>query len=734
MTTAAPTSIFSPNAQYLLCTRGYAHKGPNHPICPHKENHNGEEVRHETQLDAACRVGMDKPEYIDLITHNLFAPNSPAWFNLPCKICGQDKVQGTCSACFKFDVADTMDSILDVTRKAGLVLKAGGGVGYVVSEVRPEGAPVNSTHRHALGPLGVLRIYQTLAKEITQGGQRNAAQMGILHCSHPDILKFIQMKLDDPQAMDTFNISVACTDEFMDQVANGEGPAIGTWKEMTNAAWTNGDPGCYFIDTAEKGNPTPWLGKLTGSNPCSEVPLLDNEVCSLGSINLNKFVINDGKDVNWDHLDEVTRTSIQFLDDILDVNEFPTPEIDAAARLTRKLGLGVMGWADMLALMKIPYGSDQSIDLGKNVMAFIDEKAHNESIHIASDKGIAPCFGMEEAQDKEGNHSFYRNATVTAIAPTGTIAILMGASGGIEPHFKLEWDRKTGEGHVMTERIAVADEIGDFIPLTAHEIPADQQVWMQAAFQDHVDLAVSKTINLPNSATPQQISDAYLLAWKSGCKGVTVFRDGCRGEQVLTDVGGHDKMKNDPYPSLTGRAPQQQLIPTEEPPSARHKMPETAKSIRHRFQIGEQEGYLNVGLYEDGSPGELFINASKQGSTIRGLLDGIGIMTSIALQYGVPVDVIIRKFRHMSFEPQGMTQNKEIPMATSILDYIAHFLEEQFGTQQQANNMRDRNIEAFDSWFQNQNGNGDTCPDCGNGLIYSEGCMKCSSGCGWTKC
>ncbi len=729
MTTADATEIFSPNAQYLLCTRGYAHKGPDHPICPHKEHHDGEEVRHETQEAATLRVGMYKQPYIELLQQNLFAPNSPTWFNLPCHTCGQDKVQGTCSGCFKFDVDDTMDSILDVTKKAGLVLKAGGGVGYVVSEIRPEGSFVNSTHRHALGPGGVLRIYQVLAKEITQGGQRAAAQMAILHCDHDDIGKFIEMKVEHPELLDTFNISVACTDEFMQQVSEGKAPAIGLWKQMVNNAWTNGDPGCYFIDAAERGNPTPWLGQLTGTNPCGEVPLLDNEPCNLGSINLGKFVINEGKDVDWDHLRQVAWTAIEFLDDILDVNEFPTPEIEEAARLTRKLGLGVMGWADMLALMKIPYDSDVAVDLGSEVMKTIDEMAKNASFDLAAKKGSAPCFESTPAEEPA---RFHRNATRTCIAPTGTIAILMGASGGIEPHFKLKWDRKTGEGHVMTETIE--DFIGDldgFVPQTAHEVHWKRQVMMQAAFQAHVDLAVSKTINLPNDATPQQIADAYLLAWKTGCKGVTVFRDKSRDSQVLTDVGGHEPEGSSWVDAKLSDIP----LGIERPGSTRRKIPMTADAIRHRFQVGEQEGYFQIGLYEDGSPGELFITASKQGSTIRGLLDGIGILSSLALQYGVPVEVLIKKFRHMSFEPQGRTQNPDITFATSMLDYLGHFLEEKFTETApiiEGNRIVSDGVDVRLSLTGN--GNGDTCPDCGNGLIYAEGCVRCGSDCGYEKC
>jgi ribonucleoside-diphosphate reductase alpha chain len=401
-----------------------------------------------------------------------------------------------------------MESILDVGAKAIMVQKFGGGVGFTLSEIRPKGWAVQSTHGKAMGPVGVLRWLHAGAKMVTQGGKREGAQMGILHCGHPDIEDFITCKQDDPQALSTFNISVAMTDAEMK--SNGT-----LLPRMAELAWKNGDPGCFFIDRAEEANPTPHVGRLDGTNPCGEVPLLDNEACNLGSINLSHFVIS-GR-VDWDGLEYTTRTAVKYLDTIIDHNWFPREEIAKAVRDTRKIGLGVMGWADMLGLLGIHYDSAEAVQLGTKVMEFIDSVAHDESNHLP---GTYPS----------SQNSRERNATLTCIAPTGTIAIIAGCSSGIEPHFATEWIRITGDGHELSEKIPSLD---GFTPHTSHQIDWPWHIKHQAAFQKHTDLAVSKTINMPNSASQEDVLNAYKMAWQEGCKGVTIYRDGSRGEQVL---------------------------------------------------------------------------------------------------------------------------------------------------------------------------------------------------------
>ena len=472
----------------------------------------------ETPDELVHRVSFGKPEYMAIIESLDFLPNSPTLFNA-------GTGAGSLSACYKFDIQDSLESIMDVARKAAFCQKWGGGVGYVLSELRPCGAPVGSTHRVALGPVGVMRILHSISKEITQGGRRNGAQMAILHVDHPDILEFIHCKDENPQALSTFNISVAITDEFMDHVLSQKASVheMQVWKAIAESAWRTGDPGLYFIDTAERMNPTPYLGKLTGTNPCAEVPLLDNEACNLGSIDLGKFIL-DGT-IDWKRLEGVVRTAIRYLNEVLDRNMFPDPVITAAVSRTRKIGLGVMGWADALALMGIHYDSEMAVELGRLTMESINTWALEESIFLADEKAPYEAGKLT------------RNATRTCIAPTGTIALLAGCSSGIEPHYDLEWTRTMGDGTELQERIPVMDRINGFRPHTAHEIAPEWHIRHQAAFQRHTDLAVSKTINMPYSAQPQDIATAYMMMWTMGVKGGTVYRDGCRATQVLNGGG-----------------------------------------------------------------------------------------------------------------------------------------------------------------------------------------------------
>lgn len=501
---------FSDNARTILAKRYLAYI-------------NGEQETEDAFIE---RISMGNPEYKEYLIEPLnFLPNSPTLFNL--NVPGG----GTLSACFKFDVADTMldgsDGIMDTATKAAMVTKWGGGVGYYVGAIRPAGARVNSTHGKAMGPVAVLRYYNAMAKMLTQSGKREAAQMGIIEATHPDVREFIHMKDEDPQGLSTFNISVSLSDEFMEKaIASPTGSESALLRDIASSAWRTGDPGVYFVDRAERDNPTPFDGRLSGTNPCGEVPLLNNEPCNLGSINLRNFV--NGSEFDWNTLGKVTRLAVQYLDDVLDRNHFPDYRITAAANYTRKLGLGVCGWADSLALMRIPYASNEAVELLGKVMQFIREKADDESERLGKSKRTAPCFVTQRIVK--------RNATTLCIAPTGSIAILMGASSGIEPHFLTNWSRTMGDGTVLYERIPVMDEIGDFKPQTAMEIPWEWHIRHQAAAQKHVDLAVSKTINMPNEATVDDIYNAYVMMWQEGCKGGTVFRDGCRDEQVLARV------------------------------------------------------------------------------------------------------------------------------------------------------------------------------------------------------
>lgn len=487
--------------------------------------------RRETVDEFVERVSLGNETYKrELIEPLNFLPNSPTLFNID--VPGA----GTLSACFKFNVTDAMldgsDGIMDTATKASMVIKWGGGVGYALGDIRPKGSLVNSTHGKAMGPVSVLKFYHSMASMLTQSGKREAAQMGILPVEHPDINEFIHCKDENPQALSTFNISVALSDSFMykavadikNNVSSAEADLL---KSMAQSAWRTGDPGVFFVDAAERDNPTPWVGKLDGTNPCGEVPLLNNEPCNLGSINLRKFYVGGSDIVDYDKLQRVVQLAISYLDDVLDHNHFPVSAVSDAAYYTRKLGLGVCGWADLLALAGIDYDSEEALTLLDKIMGFIRVHADAQSLVLGKEKGVAPCF--------VGTDIKYRNATRLCIAPTGTIAILMDASSGIEPHYLREWTRTTNEGMVLHEKISVLDET-DFVPPTAMEIGWSWHVDHQGVAQEHVDLAVSKTINMANSATVEDILDAYIYMWYRGCKGGTVYRDGCRDTQVLAAI------------------------------------------------------------------------------------------------------------------------------------------------------------------------------------------------------
>lgn len=699
--------LFSDNATTLLCKR-YFHRGEKHSVCYLCQE------KHETETEFVDRVGFYNEEYVSIIKAKLFFPNSPTAFSAPCRICGETEVKGTLSACFKFDVQDSMESIMDVAKKAAMVQKWGGGVGYYVGGIRAKGSPIASTHQKACGPVAVLRHYHSVGKLITQAGRRDSAQMGILDCDHPDIREFIHMKDDDPEGLSTFNLSVACTDDFMEKVKTGDqGKRYWLFQEMCQSAWKTGDPGVYFVDRAEKDNPTPWLGRLNGTNPCGESPLLNNEACTLGSINLSLCCNPAGGHIHWQLLREVTAKAVRYLNHALDTNKYPDPAIADAVARTRKMGIGVMGWADMLAKLHIHYDSDEAVELGRSVMGTIQLAARKESAELSYHHGAV-----------QGN------ATLTCIAPTGSISILAGCSSGIEPHFALENTRTLGDGSEMVEKV---QDFNGFTPRIAHEIGWEWHVKHQAAFQEHTDLAVSKTINLPNTATLEDIGNAWMMMWKMGCKGGTVYRDGSRDKQVLkaVTIESEELRQANELTKQWGKhiakvamaAQDKALDEVKESEDEdtqvadRKRLPTERQAVTHKFRVGEQEGYITVGLFEDGSPGEVFIIASQQGSTVQGLLNGVAVVTSMALQHGVPLERLVAKFRGAQFEPAGMTENKEIPTATSVLDYVFRWLGKRFG---------DPIGEAY--------ANGNACPWCGAVVRYAEGCESCSKECGWTKC
>jgi len=503
--------------------------------------------------------------FYDMLTRLEFIPNSPTLFNAGTKI-------GQLSACFVLPVGDSLESIFDAVKNMALIEKSGGGVGFDFSKLRPKGDIVKSTKGVASGPVSFMRVFDTSTEVIKAGGKRRGAMMGILRVDHPDIIEFITSK-QKSEFLSNFNISVAVTDDFMKTVEeDGEywliNPrnkenvrklgAKNVWNLMAKSAWESGDPGVIFIDEINRHNPTPEIGRIEATNPCGEQPLLSYESCNLGSINLSRMIEN-GK-INWKKLRETVRNAVHFLDDIIDANNYPLKEIEAITRANRKIGLGVMGFADMLIKLGVRYDSEEALRLAEKLMKFIEAEAHKKSVEIGEERGSFPNFEKSIWKDK---YSAMRNATVTTIAPTGSISIIAGCSSGIEPIFAISFMRNVLSGTRLFEtnplfeimakergfysaellegiaktgsaqKLEAVPEDVKRIFVTALDIQPEWHVRMQAAFQKYTDNAVSKTVNMPSEAEVEDVRKVYELAWKLKCKGVTVFRYGSKPEQVL---------------------------------------------------------------------------------------------------------------------------------------------------------------------------------------------------------
>ncbi|MCC8183891.1 adenosylcobalamin-dependent ribonucleoside-diphosphate reductase [Cloacibacillus porcorum] len=468
-------------------------------------------------------------EFYDVMAKLLFLPNSPTLMNS-----GRPAPHGQLAACFVIGVEDSMEGICEALRKQMLIHKSGGGTGFNFSKLRSEGAKVNSTNGRASGPVSFMGLFDKATETVQQGGMRRGANMGILNIDHPDIRKFIHCK-DKDGTITNFNISVGVFDDFMEKVnSNPRGEEAALLAEIADSAWRTGDPGIIFLDAINRGNTTPNLGELTSTNPCGESPLYPNEACNLGSINIAKMVKEGAFD--YELLGEVSAVATRFLDDVIDVNHYPLPEIAEAVKLTRKIGLGVMGWADLLFQLRIPYDSKEAYELAENIMRTIQQRAHETSVALGKEKGIPETLA----------HLGRRNATLTCIAPTGTIALLANCSSGIEPLFALEHTRvrtqtdgtkvimkQVNRYYEQAQKEGLPEEVMKRVFVTSHDVSPSAHVRMQGVFQRYTDLAVSKTVNLRHECSVQDVLDAYTLAWREGCKGITVYRDGSKSSQVL---------------------------------------------------------------------------------------------------------------------------------------------------------------------------------------------------------
>ncbi len=694
----------------------------------------------ELIYDPKADVKAFEDEFYEVMESLDFMPNSPTLMNAGREL-------GQLSACFVLPIEDSMESIFDAVKFTALIHKSGGGTGFSFSRLRPESDRVGTTGGVASGPVSFMRAFDTATDVIKQGGMRRGANMGILNVDHPDIEKFIHAK-EDMKSLTNFNISVAVTQKFMEAVRAGSdydlinphtGEACGklnarkVFNDIVNMAWKTGDPGIIFIDEVNKHNPTPNLGKIESTNPCGEQPLLPYESCNLGSINLARMIKRTaGKtEVDYRHLGKTVRTAIRFLDDVIDVNKFPLPEIEKATKQTRKIGLGVMGYADMLFEMGVAYDSEEAIAIAESVMRFITEEARRESADLAKERGAFPAFAGS-VWDRPDLPKL-RNAAVTTIAPTGTISIISGVSSGIEPLFALSFVKNILDGaqfievNPLFEKVAKAggfysadlmkklatgtqlhtiEGVPDDVKrvfVTAHEISAEWHVRTQAAFQNYTDNAVSKTVNFPHDATPDDVAKVYMMAYEYGLKGITIYRDGSRDSQVLTTA--KEAPKAEPKPEGTPITPR--------------KRSKVTRGTTEMVNTGCGHLYVTVN-YDEKGMFEVFSHLGKSGGCASAQLEAICRLVSLALRAGVDTDSIVKQLRGIRCPSLAWEEGKAV---LSCADAIGSVLEKQVTGV-------DSKPKAEDYGSKNLAGQ---CPDCSSMLVYEEGCFKCPN-CGFTKC
>jgi len=613
-------------------------------------------------------------EFYEMMSNLEFLPNSPTLMNA-------GRPLGQLSACFVLPIEDSMEGIFDSIKNAALIHKSGGGTGFSFSRLRPKGASVNSTGGIASGPISFMKVFNAATEAVKQGGTRRGANMGILRVDHPDIREFITCKQDNKD-ITNFNISVAVTEEFMKAAEKGLmydliDPRTGKAVKQENAAeifdmivdnaWNNGEPGIIFIDRLNRDNVTPELGMIESTNPCGEQPLLPYEACNLGSINLSIMTKGSGSDidVDYDRLGEIVRKAVHFLDNVIDVNKYPLPKIDEMTRGTRKIGLGIMGWADLLCKLGIPYNSKKAINLAEKVMHLIQDEARKASIELAEKKGVFPYY--DKSIYKELGVRI-RNATTTTIAPTGTLSIIAGCSSGIEPIFAISYIRNVMDNDELIEvnpifkeialaegfysddlmrRIARKGSIRDFaeIPdkvkdifVTAHDISPEWHVKMQASFQKYTDNAVSKTVNLRHDATRDDVKAVFELAYKTFCKGVTIYRDGSRDMQVLNigEVKGKpaDKKEEHEAEVKTGTG-HTKVLP--------RPRPDITTGFTEKVRIGCGNLYITVN-YDDVGICEVFTNTGRAGGC-PSQSEATSRLVSIALRSGIDAKSIVEQLK-----------------------------------------------------------------------------------------
>ena len=733
-----------------------------------------------------------------------FLPNSPTLMNA-----GRELQQ--LSACFVLPVEDSLDSIFTKVKQTALIHKSGGGTGFAFSRLRPEGDVVGSTGGVASGPVSFINAFDAATDVVKQGGTRRGANMGILHVTHPDILSFITSK-EDGQHLSNFNISVAATEDFMRRVEHNQAydlvnPRTGqitgqlnareVFERMTELAWRTGDPGIVFLDRINRDNPNPQLGDIESTNPCGEQPLLPYESCNLGSLNLARMVRYDGDDVaiDWSRMSEVIGTAVHMLDSVIDMNDYPIDEIADMSRKTRRIGLGVMGWSDLLIQMGVRYDSDAALELAEQVMGFIQRETYRASEELAKTRGTFPEW-ERSAYNRGENRQRMRNSAPVTIAPTGTISIIAGASSGIEPLFALSFVRNVmdrtrlvegnnyfeavarNEGFYSEELMEQLASVGSLEDLdvpgwvkgifrVSHDIDPRWHVKMQGAFQKYTDNAVSKTINFPHHATVADVAEAYQSAYALGCKGITVYRDGSKAEQVLSTGTNEEASESGAASSVVEIEVLGPRVPRERP--------RQTHGITERVRTGHGNMYVTVNLDDAGRPFEVFGTMGKAGGCDAALLEAVSRLVSLALRAGIDTGEVTRQLRGITCCPawDDGTLVRSGPDAVAIvLDKLTEGMAGESGT---PNGVQLTLPTGFPGYGGDGpgvrsflppgaiaggagngaaetgkgngrgNGNGHTvpmaaglthwqrCPECNGTVVNQEGCSTCYS-CGWNKC
>jgi len=675
-------------------------------------------------FDPKADVDKTEQKFLKLLSNKWFLPNSPTLMNAGRRL-------GQLAACFVLPVEDSMESIFETLKHAAMIHKSGGGTGFSFSRIRPEKDVVLSTAGISSGPISFMSVFDVATETVKQGGTRRGANMGILRVDHPDIEVFINSK-NDPRILNNFNISVAISKIFIDALKKDSdydliNPRTGKGVKQVSAkkifdmivasAWQTGEPGVIFIDRINQDNPTPHLGDIEATNPCGEQPLLPYESCTLGSINLSKMVTTKNT-LDLNRLKRTVHDAVHFLDNVIDANKYPLARIEKMSKRTRKIGLGVMGFADMLIKMGLPYDSDKAVAKAENVMSLISKESKKASAALAKKRGNFPYY--KESIFDNPSTPYMRNATTTTIAPTGTISIIADTSSGIEPIFAVAYARHVLDGKFLPEIhplfIKIARQEGfyskklfgeiaktgsiqslDFVPdhikrlfRTSHDISTKWHVKIQAAFQKYSDNAVSKTVNFPLDATKEDIKKVYLSAYRSGCKGVTIYRYGSRDYQVLS-FGREEK-------EFAKIAPRPRPMRTQ--------------GITERISTGCGKLYVTINSDEKGMC-EVFAQMGKTGGCASSQIEAAGRLISLALRSGVNIDAIIKQLIGIRC-PSPAWQNGK--MVLSCPDAIAQVL-----------------IKVTNSNFNEIETMIYICPECGVILSHEEGCLICHS-CGFSKC